>query len=138
MSADGIHGNIESKIRRKGKVYDFDDLIDNITECRTKVQVLRLETFYQWKSKKRTAKKTGDQLTNFKLTNIVMVRFVKGSFSLEFKNDFDENLIKLDFVQKIALKNMVNYPDIQKSQRGIKMSKKKKLLKLLYHSCQII
>jgi len=31
-----------------------------------------------------------------------MVRFVKGSFSLEFKNDFYEDLIKLDFVQKIA------------------------------------
>jgi len=58
MSADGIHFNIETKIRRKGKVYDFDDLIDNITECRAKVQVLRLETFYQWKSKKRTAKQS--------------------------------------------------------------------------------
>uniref|UniRef100_A0A2S2NCQ6 DUF7869 domain-containing protein n=1 Tax=Schizaphis graminum TaxID=13262 RepID=A0A2S2NCQ6_SCHGA len=131
MSADGIHGNIESKIRRKDKVFDFDDLIDNITECRAKVQVLKLETFYQWKSKKKTTKKAGDPLTHFKLTNIVMVRFVKGSFSFEYKTDFDEDLTELHFIQKSALKNMVNYPDNQKSQRGIKMSKKKEIIKAL-------
>jgi len=51
-----------------------------------------------------------------------MVRFVKGSFSFEYKNDFDEDFIELDFVQKSALKNMVNYPDNQKSQRSIQIS----------------
>lgn len=131
MSADGIHGNIESKIKKKGEIYDFDDLIDNITECRAKVKVLRLETFYQWKSKKRTAKKAGDELTNFKLTDIVMVKFVKGSFSLEYKTDFELDLSELDFIQKSAKKNMVNYPENEKNQRGIKISKKKEMIKTL-------
>lgn len=50
-----------------------------------------------------------------------MVRFVEGSFSFEYKTDFDEDLTELDFIQKSALKNMVNYPDNQEGQRGIKL-----------------
>jgi len=76
-------------------------------------------------------KKAGDRLTNFKLTNIVMVRFVKGSFCLGYKTDFEEDIIKLDFLQKSALKNMVNYPDYEKSQRGIQISKKQEIIKAL-------
>lgn len=57
MSAYGIHGNIESKMKKKGKMYDFDDLTDTVAASRTKVKVLKLETFYQWDNKKRTTKK---------------------------------------------------------------------------------
>lgn len=60
-----------------------------------------------------------------------MVRFVKGSFSFEYKTDFEEDLTELDFIQKSALKNMVNYPDNQEGQRGIKISKKKEIIKAL-------
>jgi len=52
MSAVGIHGNIESKIRRKGKVFDFQDLINTIEGARNKLTVLQLDKFCGWKNKK--------------------------------------------------------------------------------------
>lgn len=52
MSADGIHGNIESKIRRNGKVFDFDDLIDTVEESRSKIKVLNLIHFVNGKTKR--------------------------------------------------------------------------------------
>lgn len=57
MSADGIHGNIESKMRKKGKIYVFDDLTDTVAESRMKVNVLKLVTFYQWNNKKEQLSK---------------------------------------------------------------------------------
>jgi len=77
MSADGIHCNIKSKMRRKSKIQDFNDLIDTVAESRTKMNVLKLVTFYQWNNKKRITKKIDDPLFNFKLINVIMVRFVK-------------------------------------------------------------
>jgi len=82
MSADGIHGNIESKIRRKGKVFDFQDLVNTIEGSRNKLTVLQLDKFCGWKNKKKTTKQKDDPLTNFKMTNIVQARFVKNSFNL--------------------------------------------------------
>ncbi|KAL5244645.1 hypothetical protein ACI65C_012055 [Semiaphis heraclei] len=71
MSADGIHGNIESKMRRKG------------SNC------------------------------------------------LEYKNDFDVDLIKLDFLKKSTLRNINCLPNHEDSQRGINSSKKKEIIKTL-------
>lgn len=65
MSADGIHGNIESKIRRQGKVFDFQDLINTIEGSRNKVTVLPLDTFCEWKNRKRTTKNKDDPFINF-------------------------------------------------------------------------
>lgn len=39
----------------------------------------------------------------FKLINIVMIHFVKGSNCFEYKNDFDDDLIKLDFLKKSSI-----------------------------------
>lgn len=66
-----------------------------------------------------------------------MVRFVKWSFCLGYKTDFEEDIIELDFLQKSALKNIVSYLDYEKSQRGIQISKKQEI-KLLCHTCKII
>lgn len=52
MSADGIHGNIEAKIRRKGKVFDFQDLISTIEGSRNKLTVLPLKNFVTGKIKR--------------------------------------------------------------------------------------
>ncbi|KAF0712147.1 Uncharacterized protein FWK35_00029107 [Aphis craccivora] len=111
MSADGIHGNIESKMRKKGKIYVFDDLTDTVAESRMK--------------------QIDDPLFNFKLINVVLVRFVKESNCLEYKNDFDDNLIKLDFLTKSTLRNINCLPNHEDSQRGINSSKKKDIIKTL-------
>lgn len=60
-----------------------------------------------------------------------MVRFVKESNSLEYKNDFDDDLIKLDFLTKSTLRNINCLPNHEDSQRGINSSKKKDIIKTL-------
>jgi len=75
MSAHGIHGNIESKLRKKGNIYDFDDLTGTVAEIRTKVNVLiKLVKFHQWNNKKRTTKIIDDPLLHFKLINVLIQR----------------------------------------------------------------
>jgi len=85
-------------------------------------------TFYQWNNKKRTTKKIDDPLFNFKLINVVMVRFVKGSNCLEYKNDFDDDLIKLDFLKKSTLRNINCLPNHEDSQRGINRGKRLQII----------
>jgi len=40
MSADGIHGNIEKKIRKVRIVYDYDDLKQTIQESRQNLGII--------------------------------------------------------------------------------------------------
>lgn len=134
MSADGIHGNIESKIRRKGKVFYFQDLINTIEGSRNgrnKLTVLQLVKFCGWKNKKRTTKKKDDPFINFKMTNIVQAQFVKKSFNLGYKYNFEDDVSEINFLQKSALREVGRRPLSDNTQRGIPMKKKKEIVKIL-------
>lgn len=106
MSADGIHGNIESKIRKKGSIFYFKDLISTIEGSRNKLTVLELENFCGWKNKKRTTKNKDDPFINFKVSYIVQARFVKNSFNLGYKYNFEDDISDINFLQKSALRNV--------------------------------
>lgn len=129
MSADGIHGNIETKIRRKRSIYDFQELLQVIETSRKNVQVLELNQFNSWQSKKRTAKKNDDPLKNFIVNDVVEVSFTKGYKTLKYKTDFASEHSELDFLQKkFSLTPFV--PNVLPI-RGISAAKKQKILKEL-------
>lgn len=52
MSADSFHHQVENSLRKKGKVYDFQDFVDCIENARSGkkviVAVMELQNFYQW------------------------------------------------------------------------------------------
>lgn len=130
MSADGIHGNIEKKIRKKRIIYDFEELLQVIKSARKKVEVLPLENFNLWQSKKRTTTKIDDPLKGFTLNSVVEVRFEKGSNLLKYKNDFaEENYKELNFLQKKY--NTIFFKPTALGVRGISSIKKNNILKQL-------
>ncbi|KAG5880926.1 hypothetical protein JTB14_035147 [Gonioctena quinquepunctata] len=89
MSADGIHGNIETKINKIGNIYDYNDLTA------------------AWEKKKRQVRKNAkvsDSMRGYLLNPIVEVCFKKGKRSLDYKTDFDqEEFISLDFCRRNSI-----------------------------------
>lgn len=53
MSADGIHGNIENKIKKVRNIYDYGDLKLTIQESKQNLSIIDQKTFFQWPNKKR-------------------------------------------------------------------------------------
>lgn len=133
MSADGVHGNIETKIRKVRNIYDYDDLKNTIKASRQNLDIVDQKKFRQWTSKKRATNIKSDPLKNFKLGDIVMATFKRGSVTMFYSTDFDnENLQELDFLQKKFIKNITSYePDIIISNRGIPPTKKKDIIEKL-------
>lgn len=132
MSADGVHGNIESQIRRQDAVYDFDDYKNVISKCRKNIEVLEVQKSYEWTKKKRAPRrnqKEADPLISFLLGPLVEVKFINGSKNMFYKYDFDEPYQELDFLMKKhdirVLPRMLDTP------RGIKESKKEGIVKKL-------
>lgn len=56
MSADGVHGNIETKIRKVRNIYDYDDLKNTIKDSRQNLDIIDQKKFRQWTSKKMSYK----------------------------------------------------------------------------------
>jgi len=90
--------------------------------------VLQLDKFCRWKNKK-TTKNKDDPLINFKMTNIVQAQFVKNSFNLVsnlgYKNNFENDLSEIKFLQKSTLSEVGRRPLSDNIQRGIPMKKKR-------------
>lgn len=133
MTADGVHGNIESKIRHKRNVYDFKDLIETAGSARRNLKVLLLDKFHLFQNKKRTTKKSEDPLKTFLLSNIVEACFEKGKFTIDYKYDFEEPYKTVNVFQKKYIDEIKqDYPKARVLPvRGINSSKKEKILRTL-------
>jgi len=111
-SADGVHGNIETKMRKKGKVYDFPDFVECVSTSRKGLTALELCEFRQWVSRKRAMNK---KCVLPKLLSIVEAKFEKGSRLLYYRTDFDKDMESCDFLQpKFDIKRL---PEVNSSER---------------------
>ncbi|KAK2704052.1 hypothetical protein QYM36_017628 [Artemia franciscana] len=125
-SADGVHGNIETKMRKKGKVYDFPDFVECVSTSRKGLTALELCEFRQWVSRKRAMNK---KCVLPKLLSIVEAKFEKGSRLLYYRTDFDEDMESCDFLQpKFDIKRL---PEVNRVPRGILKEKKDAIVKKL-------
>lgn len=133
MSADGIHGNIEKKIRKVRNVYDYDDLKQTILESRQNLGIIDQKNFFQWTSKKRTTNILLDPLKNFKLQNVVLVKFIKNSSKMLYSTNFDDKELKeMDFLQKKFIRGINTYKPKQIDQpRGVCVNKKNEIISKL-------
>lgn len=95
--------------------------------------MLPLDTFCDWKNKKRTTKNKDDPFINFKLTNIVQARFVRNSFNLWYKCDFEDDSSEINFLQKSAIREIGRRPASNNIRRGIPTDKKQEIVKKLVH-----
>ncbi|KAL4718224.1 hypothetical protein ACJJTC_005769 [Scirpophaga incertulas] len=123
MTADGVHGNIETHIKRQDAVYDFEDYKQVIFKSRKNIEVIEVEKSYQWSKKKRSPRRNDDNdlLKKF-LLNQVKVKFINGCINLFLKEDFDEAFVELDFLMKKF--NIKVFPEMAANPRGVKTNKK--------------
>ncbi|KAK2702927.1 hypothetical protein QYM36_018494 [Artemia franciscana] len=125
-SVDGVHGNIETKMRKKGKVYDFPDFVECVSTSRKDVTALELCEFRQWVTQKRAMNK---KCVLPKLLSIVEAKFEKGSRLLYYRTDFDKDMESCDFLQpKFDSKRL---PEVNRVPRGILKEKKDAIVKKL-------
>ncbi|KAL4100879.1 hypothetical protein QTP88_020908 [Uroleucon formosanum] len=133
MSTDGVHGNIETKIRKVRNIYDYDNLKNTIKASRQNLDIIDQKKFRRWTSKKRATNIKSDPFKNFKLGDIVMAKFKRGSITMFYSTDFDNEVLpELDFLQKKFIKNITSYePEIIVQNRGIPAIKKKDIIEKL-------
>jgi hypothetical protein len=131
MSADGVHGNIETHVKRQDAVYDFEDYKQIIFRCRKNMQVLEVTKSFQWSKKKRTPRRNdeNDLLKKFLLSQVVEVKFINGCRNLFYKEDFDESYVELDFLMKKF--NNKLFPEVADTPRGVKTNKKEGIISKL-------
>lgn len=105
MAADGLHGRIEQRMRKKKNVQDFDDFVSVCKESAPRIEVVPLTTsdFMQLDNKFKTRNKNSNEtLPYFK--DIVQAKFTKGCTGFEYKKSFsgDEDYIMVsDILKKI-------------------------------------
>jgi len=135
MTADGVHGNIEKKIKQIRHIYDLEDLKNCISQSRQNLNILELKDFYGWQNKKKTTNVKTDALHGFKINSVVMAKFSRGSTCMEYWTDFNGEPKTLDFLQKKFLKGIKTYAPKKFTQhRGINLNKKKEIIDKLVPS----
>ena len=129
MSADSFHHLVESEIRTKGKLYDFDDFVDCVDKRGTAIQMESNE-FFEYENEKGTAKDIKTPL----LKDISVVQFRRASTKMYYKNRFDDDEFKEAEFMKKKSRNKFKKWTLYKSKgepRGILDSKKEDIIKKL-------
>ncbi|KAK4873128.1 hypothetical protein RN001_015157 [Aquatica leii] len=138
MSADSFHHQVELSMKKKQKIYDFDDFSDAVgSACKGNVEVKKMEhnDFYKWKN--LTSQQKLKQSSNNNrpyLSDIVQIMAERGKFTLQYKNHFNEESTKtLDFLMKKAMKKKEILRSVNCLERphGFPKEKKESILKQL-------
>lgn len=137
MSADHFHHQVEKSMKKKGKVYDFDDFVDVVKKANSMknyVKVMQVSDFYDYvdlSSQHKIRKST----PRIYLKDIMEIVARRGSYTLDFKNNHDDEQFQtLDFLQ-IKYKKMKKFPEITQktSPKGIKLTTKTAIIEKLVH-----
>ncbi|XP_053626057.1 uncharacterized protein LOC128683960 [Plodia interpunctella] len=127
MTADSVHGNIETQIKRREAIYDYEDYKDAVQNSRNNLDIVEVQKKYQWVKKRRSPRRNSDDVLNtLTLNSLVDVKFVNGSRNMFYKLDFDDQYKEVDFlVKKFDVKRL---PETIDGPRGIKQSKRDGIL----------
>lgn len=134
MSADHFHHQVESQLRKKKKVYDFDDYVDTVKLSNAKkneVKVMTITDFYDYEdcsSQHRIRK----QEPRVYLKDLTSVKVQRGQFQLQYKTGHDLEWQELDFLQMKIKKSRI-FPVIRNktTMSGISSSRKAEIISKL-------
>lgn len=134
MSADAFHHQVEQALKRKKKVYDFQDFhtcVQTANSGNVEVIALELKNFFNWKDS--TSQYTLNKINPRPyLHNMVQVEFKRGKTSLFYKHKFeDQEKIELNFLNANYQKRGLTKPNCKETARGISVTRKETLLKRL-------
>ena len=137
MSADSVHAGVEKEMQKApgGSIYDFHDFVEIIKQSNSgKMDVLEAnnKTFLNWTKQQANVKL---KQLNFKLKDIVCVKFVRGRKDMMYKLSHEKNDFReLDFLKKRS--DITSFPaKICNAPCGIPPEKNSILSKGLPNSC---
>lgn len=132
MSADHFHHQVEMSLKKKKKVYDFDDFIDSVKMSNSKkntVKVMTVSDFYDYEDFS-SQHKIRNTVPRVYLKNIMAVRVERGTFMLKHKEKHGNcDWKELDFLQIKITKNQ-SFPIVpnKSSVRGITKERKERII----------
>ncbi|KAL5242697.1 hypothetical protein ACI65C_010107 [Semiaphis heraclei] len=133
MSADNFHHQVETSLKKRKKIYDFNDFSDAIKYAKKDkiiVKQMQIEDFYLWKDNKSQLK-TSKSANRVLLRDIVAIRAERSNFNLLYKTDLKKNDYQiLDFLNKRHLKTTA-MPGHKNEPCGIPITKKTDILEQL-------
>lgn len=141
MSADSFHHQVEqslnsycssSKTGAGGKVYDFNDferVIEQVKVKNVKVLSMELRDFRDWKDHSSLMKIKKHSPRPY-LSDIVKLKFERGSFNLSYSYEYDSQYTELNFLTAKYLKKPTE-PNVRSQFRGVTKSRKSDIIKKL-------
>lgn len=131
MAADSFHHSVELSLKKRGKVYDFQDFVDAVKSSRKKVDVKVMDhtDFYLWKDYTSHTKLIKDPERLY-MADIVQVVASRGKRTISCKTSFKSNNCKeLDFLMQKAIKKGMPAPEHAAQPCGFPKEKRDKILK---------
>lgn len=133
MSADEFHHQVEHALKKKKKVYDFDDFADAVATTnnrKTVVKKMAVTDFCKIADDTSTARIQQSSPRAY-LRDMSEILFKKGSLCLFYKTDFTADYIQLEYLKKtIAKKGFTVH--VQKTEaRGITDERKNNIIQRL-------
>lgn len=133
MSADEFHHQVEHALKKKKKVYDFDDFADAVATTnnrKTIVKKMAVTDFYKIADDTSTARIQQSSPRAY-LRDMSEILFKKGSLCLFYKTDFTADYIQLEYLKKtVAKKGFTAH--VQKTEaRGITDERKNNIIQRL-------
>lgn len=126
MSSDAFHHQVELALKRKKKVYDFNDFAECVASANSKkviVKEMKIDNFYNFP----------DLTSQYKLSKInprpylqdmVFIQFQRGQRGLKFKSSFSEDFQYINFLLKKYENGSLPRPTMKNIERGISKERK--------------
>ena len=126
--ADSFHHKVELAIRQKKRVEDFQDFVDIVNNC-GRALVMSFDDFFEFPKGVSQVKYVQNKP---KLEDVQVLKFVRGSNQIYWKNDHRDNNFKPSRVLKKKYEKSIEKESSRNTEnRGIKPSKKENIIKLL-------
>ena len=124
MSADSKHKQIQQEMRNMRKIYDFDDFQTCVKKAKCEVMEMQIDNFQEWKSGMSPYALKKMQNRPY-LDKMVHVKFMRGSHLIHYKNSYDNQFEKADFLKSSF--DLKEEPTKSK-ERGIQRTKKDEIM----------
>ena len=133
MRADSFHHQVEKSLQKSGKVYDFNDFVScvqNANSGKVTVHEMKISDCFDWVDFSSTYKLIRI-VPRPNLSDMVMVKAIRGNRQLFYKTAFDGEDLPLNFLIANAMKNGISMPLPRTVPRGIPQIKKNDIISKL-------
>lgn len=132
MSADEFHHQVELSLKRKKRIYDFDDFRQAVTDTHRNITVKCMNvgdfsTFEDCSS----AYKLQNVTTRAYLNKMCEIKFLRGRNTLVYKTDFNGPETVLDFLRMKNIKIGIPSPKSKNQFKGINEERKSEIINKL-------